>query len=344
MKGRVGDAHNLVKNNVLVVVCRLARVSDLKFKMKLLLLCALILPASVLSDVITLETHPLSDEFIDNINSQQTTWKAGRNFAPNIKMSYIRKLMGVLPDHKNYMTLLGRNQHNVEGVMLPEEFDARVQWPKCPTIREIRDQGSCGSCWAFGAVEAMSDRYCIHSNASVNVRLSSDDLVSCCWTCGAGCNGGYPASAWHYWVRKGIVSGGSYGSHQGCRPYEIPPCEHHVNGTRPSCDGEGGDTPKCTKTCEDGYGVSYDKDLHFGKRAYIISSDVKQIQTELLNNGPVEAAFTVYADLLNYKSGVYKHVTGEELGGHAIRIIGWGVENGVPYWTIANSWNSDWGR
>lgn len=31
------------------------------------------------------------------------------------------------------------------------------------------------------------------------------------------------------------------------------------------------------------------------------------------------------------------------LGGHAIRIIGWGVENGIPYWLIANSWNSDWG-
>jgi cathepsin B len=41
--------------------------------------------------------------------------------------------------------------------------------------------------------------------------------------------------------------------------------------------------------------------------------------------------------------GVYQHVTGSELGGHAIRILGWGVENGTPYWLIANSWNSDWG-
>lgn len=44
----------------------------------------------------------------------------------------------------------------IEG--LPDNFDAREQWPNCPTISEIRDQGSCGSCWAFGAVEAMSDR------------------------------------------------------------------------------------------------------------------------------------------------------------------------------------------
>lgn len=41
--------------------------------------------------------------------------------------------------------------------------------------------------------------------------------------------------------------------------------------------------------------------------------------------------------------GVYKHVAGKVLGGHAIRILGWGVENNTPYWLVANSWNSDWG-
>ena len=41
--------------------------------------------------------------------------------------------------------------------------------------------------------------------------------------------------------------------------------------------------------------------------------------------------------------GVYQHVTGGMLGGHAIKILGWGEENGTPYWLAANSWNSDWG-
>ncbi|KAJ8922435.1 hypothetical protein NQ315_004382 [Exocentrus adspersus] len=287
------------------------------------------------------EPHPLSDEFINSINNQQSSWRAGRNFRSDLDMSYIRRLMGVLPNHKNFLPPV--KQLNVEGVHLPQEFDAREEWPHCPTIREIRDQGSCGSCWAFGAVEAMSDRVCIHSNATVNVRLSSDDLVSCCWTCGMGCNGGFPGAAWHYWVRKGIVSGGAYGSHQGCRPYEIPPCEHHVNGTRPSCQGDDNKTPKCHKACEAGYKVPYAKDKNFGKKAYSVSSNPSEIQAEILSNGPVEGAFTVYEDLLNYKSGVYQHVTGKELGGHAIRILGWGVENNTPYWLIANSWNSDWG-
>jgi len=42
-----------------------------------------------------------------------------------------------------------------------------------------------------------------------------------------------------------------------------------------------------------------------------------------MTNGPVEAAFTVYSDFLSYKSGVYKHVSGDEEGGHAIKILGW---------------------
>ena len=40
---------------------------------------------------------------------------------------------------------------------------------------------------------------------------------------------------------------------------------------------------------------------------------------------------------------MYQHVSGKALGGHAIKILGWGVEDETPYWLIANSWNTDWG-
>ena len=115
---------------------------------------------------------------------------------------------------------------------MPENFDPREKWPECPTIREIRDQGGCGSCWAFGAVTAMSDRICIHSKGEKHVHVSSENLLSCCYSCGFGCNGGFPGAAWSFWSRKGLVSGGQFGTKQGCQPYKIEPCEHHVNGTR----------------------------------------------------------------------------------------------------------------
>jgi len=64
---------------------------------------------------------------------------------------------------------------------------------------------------------------------------------------------------------------------------------------------------------------------------------------KIFKNGPVETAFTVYEDFLTYKSGVYHHTSGSELGGHAVKILGWGIENGDKYWYVANSWNPDWG-
>ncbi|XP_055389524.1 cathepsin B [Condylostylus longicornis] len=286
--------------------------------------------------------HPLSQDFIDIVNEKATTWQAGQNFHPNTSVEFLRGLMGVHPDSDKFLLPVDNTIMLRDGE-IPEDFDARKAWPDCPTIKEIRDQGSCGSCWAFGAVEAMSDRVCIHSNASVHFRFSADDLVSCCHLCGFGCNGGFPGSAWSYWVRKGIVSGGTYGSNQGCRPYEIPPCEHHSTGNRPSCDGEHGSTPKCVHQCQPSYKTEYSADKRFGKKSYSVERNAASIQREIMTNGPVEGAFTVFEDLLSYKSGVYQHVYGKALGGHAIRILGWGVEKDVPYWLIANSWNNDWG-
>ena len=48
---------------------------------------------------------------------------------------------------------------------------------------------------------------------------------------------------------------------------------------------------------------------------------------EIFDNGPVEGAFNVYADFPSYKEGIYSHLTGQLIGGHAIKIIGWGIQN-----------------
>ncbi|XP_074594643.1 cathepsin B-like [Brevipalpus obovatus] len=279
--------------------------------------------------------HPLSDEMIDHINSLHLPWKAGRNFHQS-QLPYVKRLMGTIRDGSRKLP-----QKNIEIVKdIPATFDARTAWPHCPSIGLIRDQASCGSCWAFGAVEAMSDRICIASQGSIIKNVSAEDLVDCCDECGDGCDGGYPGAAWSYWQTDGIVTGGLYQG-DGCEPYTIPPCEHHVPGPRPKCSE--GPTPQCTKKCQAGYTKSYSDDKTFGQAPYSISGDVKAIQSEILTNGPVEADFSVYDDFLSYKSGVYIQTSQQLLGGHAIRILGWGTENGVDYWLVANSWNSDWG-
>jgi len=303
---------------------------------------ALCLVLAVVNGRIVKPKPYLTKDIINEINSAQTTWEAtsSSKFMTWSEKS-IRRLMGVRPEYFDQHKLMTPIEHEVPND-LPATFDARDQWPNCPTIKEVRDQGSCGSCWAFGAVEAMSDRICIVSKGAQNFHISAEDLVSCCESCGFGCDGGFPQAAWSYYKTTGLVTGGNYDTKQGCEPYSIPACEHHTTGPLPPC-GDEKPTPDCTKKCIDGYSVPYAKDKHFGSSVYSVRSDQTQIETEIFKNGPVEAAFTVYADFLTYKSGVYKHTTGSVLGGHAVKILGWGVEDSTPYWLVANSWNADWG-
>jgi cathepsin B len=279
--------------------------------------------------------RPLTNNMIHAINALKTTWTAGQNYPDGYSIEQVSRLCGVIPSPPSNK----KTKVHVIPNDLPENFDSRTQWPKCKSISEVRDQASCGSCWAFGAVEAMSDRMCIATKGKFNQDISAEDLLSCCDSCGAGCNGGYPGAAWDYWVQSGLVTGGLYNG-TGCQPYVIPPCEHHTTGPRPAC-GDIVPTPDCKDTCVNG--DDYQKSKTYGADSYVIASNDDQIRTEIFKNGPVEADFTVYADFPTYKSGVYQRHSDQELGGHAIRILGWGVENGTPYWLCANSWNSDWG-
>ena len=163
--------------------------------------------------------------------------------------------------------------------------------------------------------------------------------MTCCgsFTCGNGCNGGYPSGAWSYWTQTGIVTGYMYGSNYGCQDYFLKSCGFNCPHTIAT-------TPACKSSCRSGYNVQYDKDLHFGKTSYSVPQDEQKIMTEIYTHGSVEAAFTVYSDFMSYKSGVYKHTTGSAEGGHAVKILGWGVENGEKYWLVANSWSTAWGE
>jgi cathepsin B len=104
------------------------------------------------------------------------------------------------------------------------------------------------------------------------------------------------------------------------------------------------DTPKCTSTCsESGYTTAYANDKVKAVNSYSVKG-VENIQKEIMQHGTVSVALSVYEDFESYTSGVYQHVTGKYLGGHAIKMIGWGVDNGTPYWICVNSWNDSWGE
>ncbi|VDM69567.1 unnamed protein product [Strongylus vulgaris] len=84
--------------------------------------------------------------------------------------------------------------------------------------------------------------------------------------------------------------------------------------------------------------------ITLGSKAYCVEKDEEEIKKEIFKNGPVQAAFIAYEDFSLYKGGIYKHEGGEEKGGHAVKLLGWGVENGTKFWIGANSWSKDWGE
>lgn len=74
----------------------------------------------------------------------------------------------------------------------------------------------------------------------------------------------------------------------------------HVNGDRPPCTGFVS-TPNCKKKCEIGYTASYGEDKHYDKKAYSIAQNLDEIRREMVENGLVEAVFTIYENLLRYE-------------------------------------------
>ena len=145
-----------------------------------------------------------------------------------------------------------------------------------------------------------------------------------------------------------------WGSAGLCSRYSLPHCHHHgpVGADPFPAEGSKGcpdavNSPSCPDKCDhDAVNRTFanDKYTFSGQVATFPAKSVAAIQASIIRDGPVAATMWVTADFENYAGGVYKDSGGIQLGQHAIRIVGWGVDGGVSYWKVANSWNRWWGE
>ena len=256
----------------------------------------------------TAKVHPINEDIVNEIKNKTSTWTAHEVHENPLRHHTVESLQGLLGDNGiAYGSPMG-NYATQEVIATPDNFDTRVQFGDC--VHPIRDQKKCGSCWAFGSSEALSDRFCIASKGAVDVILSPEDLVSCDHS-NSGCNGGWIGNAFEYFESTGIVEDSVF-------PY---------TASEQTCPDK---TKLKTFKCTPGSIIHLDKP--------------EEIKSALVQGGPLATRFDVYSDFMSYKGGIYQHVTGSRNGGHAVKLVGYGVEGGVNYWIIANSWGPAWGE
>jgi cathepsin B len=120
-----------------------------------------------------------------------------------------------------------------------------------------------------------------------------------------GCNGGFLVNSVDYLLSEGVTT-------EKCLPYQ----DHDS---------------KCNFKCKN---KSDDYVKYYCKPGTLkLATKPWDIQYELMTNGPMMVGLTVFEDFLSYDKGVYEYLTGGIVGGHAMKLIGWGTDNdGYLYW------------
>jgi cathepsin B len=259
---------------------------------------------------------PVNDPgLIAQLNRNVRSWAAGASaFFEGWTIGDVKLLEGVS------VSQMGGAVSNcvVPEVDLPESFDAREKWAQCFNS-PIYNMGNCTSSWAITTASVLSNRFCISDPAvHADVMLSPQQLLSCD-NVNRGCNGGDIDTAWTYAEREGLVS-------EICFPYQA--------------DG----SVSCHSRC--------DTEKPMKAASHCVLNTEQIIRREVFTNGPVVAPVFLMDDFLVYKSGVYaESPTAMQLSDarrqrilHAVKIVGWGKQDGKNYWLIENSWGEGWGE
>ncbi|KAK8835750.1 hypothetical protein M9Y10_040569 [Tritrichomonas musculus] len=217
-----------------------------------------------------------------------------------------------------YKSLLGIPSNNIEPNRIEKTYSKPIKeapdsfdWREKGVVNPIKNQGNCGSCWAFSTIATSESSYAI--TTSKLLQFSEQNLVDCITTC-SGCSGGWPYKALTYIIE---TQNGQFNLES----------DYPYAGVEQSC--------------------AYQSSKAIGKVTKYISVEIAN-ETDLKEK---VAAYGVASVCIAAGNTPFMSYTGGILDDdqcmiidHAVAAVGYGTENGIDYWIIRNSWGTTWGE
>ena len=247
------------------------------------------------------KTFLMNDALIKEHNGKGFSFDLGHNTFSDLTRDEFRKLyLSTVPSFGERRVLFEEGSTSIP---------SSVNWTQQGAVTPVKDQGECGSCWAFSAVASVEGAYFLSTGNLLS--LSEQQLVECD-SSDSGCGGGWMDDAFKY------VEG-----HPLC-------LEKEYTYT--------GDTRKCVTNCTPHVSIDSFVDVQSGNETVLKAAVASQ---------PVSIA--IEADTFEfqmYKSGVFDSSTCGTSLDHGVVLVGYGVHgsDGVPFWSIKNSWGVSWGE
>jgi len=212
------------------------------------------------------------------------------------------------------LTYKAENKKQGNVVVLDENnIEASVDWVSKGAVTPVKNQGQCGSCWAFSTTGSVEGAFQIATGQLKS--FSEQELVDCAGSYGnQGCNGGLMDDGFKYIEAKGDALESTY--------------------------AYTGKTGTCSSTKSASAAIKKGQLTTFSD----VTADSEAQMMAAVTKGPVSVAIEAdQSGFQFYKSGVFSGTCGTSLD-HGVLVVGYGTDSGADYWKVKNSWGTTWGQ